>query len=984
MASALPACAGVFARAHCPHPRLFEEEYKRDGVDAARMAPAVAAELLVLPEAPFRCLTCWLCALLCLPSISIRSPGAIGTEAPRCFPHCCPHHVERSYCGSSLEVVLRVGPESDVVQDSRALGEPFDVANVFVFARFEIVDGKPLSGAFSLCYLRSVSQSEMNPEASWIEGVRQTATDRQQHSQQLHGRQPPSHPSSSEGNAPATFVLNGQAFAKWYYHWESGANKVQRATKHALKAYVFYQTQEGEAPDPVQAISPSESAVQRGSTRDGTLALLCVVTSPPFTVVSYRRAPLEACAGPGALGMDVAVSLVPHYATDTAHPVDSRLRRLVQHQISQAFQEYNHHQQHQQDPRSGSSGSFDPFGAPRSLDEQDEGRVGSGDRGKYGRYRQLQEREGLRFRLLTPEDAALSGSSLLGQSQPQETRLVFDSTRRRNDHPPWRDTSMEEEEAEDDCDQDDFRDEAVPQPLTPRGWMPPSASGYEVKVSGPVGTPPSTTDPVRQAERAANIALLRIKQQQQQLDNHPRELQQLTDLAIVHFFVSRITANSIKSLANLEVVFTIAISQHWRYASGGATDLARLLLSVAMVKFGKRPQGATGSRSNTAGPLADAKLEELMLVLAEVCVWAFSPESVELVQSLLTACHPLLLESLQSSGSSESEEDGQELRTAFLECAGRCWSALDGFLRTPRATQTTIRSVRELSDAVLGVVYSCPELEELRSGLRAMLQRPTVVLEDSKENTGLDALFGSVTPRCNLTGWRGFVAQVREGYLRDQSSGRAPPQTPMQGGQGRTPAGAASTTLTAQDAPSMWTSCLALSQLLHLKIAVAGDPLHTLYVRAEPSVLSPDNAWLRLICDGRVRVAPVAPNGLTSLMGGASCGFGGDYVAYRLEPQDPTLDSVCVEFYWWPVGKTQGEDQRRLAAYRSVMTLKTAAGSALMEGRMDLERSFVERQTIDAAEVPELELWAPTERVQAVAGWKSWLSIEGVYARRYC
>ncbi|KAE9285670.1 hypothetical protein PR003_g26519 [Phytophthora rubi] len=29
MTSALPACAGVFMRAHCPHPRLFEEEYKR-------------------------------------------------------------------------------------------------------------------------------------------------------------------------------------------------------------------------------------------------------------------------------------------------------------------------------------------------------------------------------------------------------------------------------------------------------------------------------------------------------------------------------------------------------------------------------------------------------------------------------------------------------------------------------------------------------------------------------------------------------------------------------------------------------------------------------------------------------------------------------------------------------------------------------------------------------------------------------------------
>uniref|UniRef100_H3GPQ9 Uncharacterized protein n=1 Tax=Phytophthora ramorum TaxID=164328 RepID=H3GPQ9_PHYRM len=162
-------------------------------------------------------------------------------------------------------------------------------------------------------------------------------------------------------------------------------------------------------------------------------------------------------------------------------------------------------------------------------------------------------------------------------------------------------------------------------------------------------------------------------------------------------------------------------------------------------------------------------------------------------------------------------------------------------------------------------------------------------------------------------------------------------------------------------------------------------------VQAVPSVLFQDNAWLRLICDGRVRVAPVAPNGLTSLMGSAFCGFGGDYVAYRLEPQSsndvavsgkPAADNylICLEFYWWPLGKTQhGEVQNRLVAFRSVVTLKAATSGALMEAQMELERGFVE---YEAAEMPELELWAPTERVQAVASWQPWLSIEGVYARK--
>ncbi|KAE8965909.1 hypothetical protein PF011_g28121, partial [Phytophthora fragariae] len=974
---------GVFMRAHCPHPRLFEEEYKRSNRNR-------------------------------------------GTKILRCFPHCCPHHVDRSYCGSPLEVVLRFGDESDITQavdqDNRGLGAPFDVANVFVFARFETVDGRPLGGDHSLRYMRSVSQSEMNPEASWIEGVRHTAADRQQHSQQLHGRQLASRLTSSrESTRPdsATFVLNGQAFAKWYYHWESGANKVQRATKHALKAYVFYQTQEAAAGLQHRQHHGTSAGVQQDPIEDGTLELLCVVMSPSFTVVSYRRAPLEASAS-GALGLsgiDGSASLMPHYATDTAHPVDARLRRIVQHQISRAFREYDQQQQqYQSEPRGAS-------------DEQkvEEDRSGSEERGSSDRYRQLQEREGLRFRLLTPEDAALSGSSLHSQIQPREPRLVFDCTTRREDAQQcWRDVSKDDDHAfGDDDDDDDIRDEAVAHPLTPGSWTALGASDYESKAAGPVGMPPSATDSARRAEKAARAAMQRFKQQQQQLGSHQRELHQLTDLAIVHFFVSRVTTNSARSLANLEVVLTIAISQHWRYASGGATHLARLLLAL--------PNGEANAASvSRSGSFAETQREELMLVLGEVCVWAFSPENLGLVQSLLSACHPLLLENLRHSTSGGVGDGGKELRAAFLACVGRCWSALDGFMQTPRATQTTIRSARDLSDSVLGVVFSDPELVELRSGLRTMFQRPTIVLDDSKENN-IASLggHGAGIPRLNLAGWEGFVAQVREGYLRDQYSGRGLPWSPMQGTNARPSRWAADWLLEpgslsatshadnprrtalmqaraispAQDVPSMWTSCLALSQLLHLKLAVVGEPLHTLYVQAEPSVLSPDNAWLRLICDGRVRVAPVAPNGLTSLMCGASNVFGGDYVAYRLEHRSPTdastartddggslriqapgnlsnHSSICVEFYCWPLQKEPAQEQDHVLAFRSVATLKIAASGTFMEGRMDLECGFVDREAIAAAESPRLELWAPTERVQAVANWSSWLSIEGMYARK--
>jgi hypothetical protein len=143
-------------------------------------------------------------------------------------------------------------------------------------------------------------------------------------------------------------------------------------------------------------------------------------------------------------------------------------------------------------------------------------------------------------------------------------------------------------------------------------------------------------------------------------------------------------------------------------------------------------------------------------------------------------------------------------------------------------------------------------------------------------------------------------------------------------------------------------------------------------------VLLPGNAWLHLICDGRLRVAPVTPNGLTSLIGGA---VGGDYIAYRLESAsgDSSGDvcPICLEFYWWPLGQTDGA-----TAFRVLVTLKTATSGAFIEAQVNLERGLLEPALLAAASTPRLELWTPGERLRAVTSWHSWLSIAGVYARK--
>ncbi|TMW61792.1 hypothetical protein Poli38472_010855 [Pythium oligandrum] len=245
MATALPTCSGVWFRLHCRHQQLFQKEYKRSNRNR-------------------------------------------GTKILRCFPHCCPSHVERSYCGSSLELAV------DLHQPLTATAQ-----TLFVFARFETVDFEQslrVGQQYSLRHLQSVSQSESNPEAPWVQGVMQSSS---QHT----------HRASSNAHLTRVFLLNGQTSSKWYYHWESGANKARRLTKHVLRAYILHRRASEVQNDMIQVIS--------------------IVCSPPFTLVSYRRAAWE--------GLEIGDGA--GYAVDESS-ADYALQQIVQNQISQAFQEY--------------------------------------------------------------------------------------------------------------------------------------------------------------------------------------------------------------------------------------------------------------------------------------------------------------------------------------------------------------------------------------------------------------------------------------------------------------------------------------------------------------------------------------------------------------------------------------------------------------------------------------------------------------------
>lgn len=90
------------------------------------------------------------------------------------------------------------------------------------------------------------------------------------------------------------YQLNGKIYSRWYYDWESGANKAQRLMKHVLKAYVFEKCVVDAKGNILTSLSSSHGAPP---THSLLYRIAAVIVSPEFTVISYRRAPSEGLGG---------------------------------------------------------------------------------------------------------------------------------------------------------------------------------------------------------------------------------------------------------------------------------------------------------------------------------------------------------------------------------------------------------------------------------------------------------------------------------------------------------------------------------------------------------------------------------------------------------------------------------------------------------------------------------------------------------------
>ncbi|DBA04914.1 TPA: hypothetical protein N0F65_006916 [Lagenidium giganteum] len=215
-----------------------------------------------------------------------RTNRTKGTKILRCFPHCCPEHVDRSYCGSGVYVQVDVScgvdrlPQDDDICDS---GRQLMPQEMMVFAHFEETGANPYALFDELPeqqVLKSI-QTEQHPKGEWIEGLVDSTISQD------------------------VFLYNINPGARWYYEWGSAATKAQRFTKHMLRVYVFQ-------------VVPQKHV----------LRVIGMLSSKEFMVVSYRRAPNELRADRRILELLVDKPTTSQLVTEPSALDDPTIKRI--------------------------------------------------------------------------------------------------------------------------------------------------------------------------------------------------------------------------------------------------------------------------------------------------------------------------------------------------------------------------------------------------------------------------------------------------------------------------------------------------------------------------------------------------------------------------------------------------------------------------------------------------------------------------------
>ncbi|POM81231.1 Hypothetical protein PHPALM_830 [Phytophthora palmivora] len=211
-----------------------------------------------------------------------------GVKLLRCFPHCCPEHARRSYCGCSVHVLVTFSGDS--------WGIPPD--EIMVCARFEPTRVAPLWPAGLEDLARTVGAAGGNkqeikckldigervalPESLFGSAGRATNEGGEwilaEKENDAHQREFPQN--------SVLYVLNNRMSPKWFYSYDSSVTRAQREMTHHLVTYVFRILPDR---DRVQEQQELQILQHQRPAQRHNVVVLARHASPGFLLVSYRR-----------------------------------------------------------------------------------------------------------------------------------------------------------------------------------------------------------------------------------------------------------------------------------------------------------------------------------------------------------------------------------------------------------------------------------------------------------------------------------------------------------------------------------------------------------------------------------------------------------------------------------------------------------------------------------------------------------------------
>ncbi|KAE8889314.1 hypothetical protein PF003_g26666 [Phytophthora fragariae] len=195
-----------------------------------------------------------------------RSNRERGVKLLRCFPHCCPEHVQRCYCGSSVHVMVMFAAELlPASHGSLLVCARFEPSRVVPLWPTNVPVADPPQEDPHQDHERKLQPGEMVAlPASLLTGGRQA--------KQTHWIRADREGEPKQTTKNATlYVLNNHRFPKWLYSYDSSVTRTQREMTHHLVVYVFQLTGARSQHGEVEA------------------AVLARHESPGFTLISYRR-----------------------------------------------------------------------------------------------------------------------------------------------------------------------------------------------------------------------------------------------------------------------------------------------------------------------------------------------------------------------------------------------------------------------------------------------------------------------------------------------------------------------------------------------------------------------------------------------------------------------------------------------------------------------------------------------------------------------